>query len=372
MKKRLLGTVLAASIAIAGIAPATTANAAGGTWKEDGTGWWYQNADGSYAYSEWVDGCWLSSNGYWQYQNIGSWKQDSTGWWYGDTSGYYEKNSDVWIDGVKYTFDGNGYLVDNTSAGWIKDAAGWWYQFEDGSYAQNEWIEGYWCGADGYNTYAGVGSWGQDSTGWWYGDTSGWYAANETVKIDGVEYTFDDRGYLVNYTVLTPATGKTATVTLVLSSGTKTQAGKDLSALLGAITEDGAKHDVTVDGVTKEAVNKNGAIFVGEKTLEEYIANTASTTDVSFELDTDAKNIFNGIKLAAGSYNYNVKIGGVTFRDITTTADGITFTANGGTYKGDVKDGSLYVEGDLSAAAWVSSLKTSGVVEASTPVVDHK
>ena len=111
-------------------------------------------------------------------------------------------------------------------------------------------------------------------------------------------------------------------------------------------------------------------------TFEEKLAKLEKLTgdikrsDISLE---DAlKDFEEGIKLAAGSYNYNVKIGGVTFRDITTTADGITFTANGGTYKGDVKDGSLYVEGDLSAAAWVSSLKTSGVVEASTPVVDHK
>ncbi|MCR5214007.1 MAG: hypothetical protein K6E10_06300 [Eubacterium sp.] len=372
MKKRFIGTMLAATVAIASLTPSVASNAAGGTWKEDSTGWWYENADGSYAYSEWVDGYWLSSNGYWQYAPVGSWKQDSTGWWYGDTAGYYEKNADVWIDGIKYTFDGNGYLVDETGSGWIKDAAGWWYQFDDGSYAANEWIDGYWLGADGYWTYDGIGSWKQDSTGWWYGDTNNWYAKNETVKIDGEEYTFDDRGYLVNYTLISPKKGAEATFTLVLSSGSKTQAGKDLSALLGGLTADGAKHDVTVNDVTKEAVNKSGTIYVGDKTLEEYIADTDSTTDVNITFDEDAFNVFLGMKLAPGSYNYTVKFGGVTFRNITTTADEITFTANGGTYKGYFEGGVLFVQGDVSSAAWVKTLKDSGVIDPAINVIDHR
>ena len=371
MKKKILSTLLAAAIAAGTFAPAATAEAAGGTWKEDSTGWWYEYSDGSYAQSEWVDGCWISGNGYWQYKPTASWYQDSTGWYYMDTSGYYEKNDTVTIDGVSYSFDGNGYMIENKK-GWVSDSNGWWYSFGDGTWAESEWIDGYWLSANGYWTYPNVGSWGHDSAGWWWSDTSGWYAKSESVKIDGIVYDFDDRGYLINYTQISPATDSKATVTFKLSSGTKSQAGKDLSTLLGAITADGASHAITVNGVEKTATNKAGVIYVDDETLEACVARTANTTDVEFKLDTDAKNIFTGIKLAPGGYNYTIEVAGVTFRDIQTTANGVTFMANGGSYKGDVKDGVLYVEGDQSEAAWVKSLKSGKVIEYSTPVVDHK
>ena len=63
--------------------------------------------------------------------------------------------------------------------------------------ASSEWIDGWWCNADGSCTYAGVGSWNQDATGWWYGDTLGWYAYSQWLKVDGYWYYFDESGYMV-------------------------------------------------------------------------------------------------------------------------------------------------------------------------------
>lgn len=66
----------------------------------------------------------------------------------------------------------------------------------DQAYA-SEWVDGKWFDKDGVQSYAPTGSWKSNKKGKWYQDTFGWYAKNEKVKIDGVEYTFDRKGYLV-------------------------------------------------------------------------------------------------------------------------------------------------------------------------------
>ena len=63
--------------------------------------------------------------------------------------------------------------------------------------AANEWCGGYWLSDSGAWTYKAVGSWKHDSSGWRFSDTNGWYAKNGTVRIDGVDYTFDAAGYWV-------------------------------------------------------------------------------------------------------------------------------------------------------------------------------
>ena len=63
--------------------------------------------------------------------------------------------------------------------------------------AANCWVKGYWLGKNGVWNYPYKGGWHKNKKGWWYGGTSGWYAKNGTSLIDGAEYTFDQRGYLV-------------------------------------------------------------------------------------------------------------------------------------------------------------------------------
>ena len=103
-----------------------------GSWKKDSKGWWYSLAGGSYlkkrwamingkwyyfdargymASSEWVKGYWLSKSGAWTYQPRGSWRKNSKGWWYGDTSGWYAKDQTQKINGKKYHFDAKGYCT---------------------------------------------------------------------------------------------------------------------------------------------------------------------------------------------------------------------------------------------------------------------
>lgn len=56
------------------------------------------------------------------------WKQDETGWWYQNDDGSYLKDGWHWVDGRCYYFDGNGYCLINTSTpdGYTVDASGAW------------------------------------------------------------------------------------------------------------------------------------------------------------------------------------------------------------------------------------------------------
>lgn len=109
-----------------------------GCWIEDTSGWypvsqwqkvdgyWYYfNADGYMASSEWRDGYYLSGSGALDYEPTASWYKDSKGWYFMDTSGWYPYGQWQKINGSWYYFDGSGYMV------------------------TSRYIDGYWIGADG-------------------------------------------------------------------------------------------------------------------------------------------------------------------------------------------------------------------------------
>ena len=56
------------------------------------------------------------------------WKQDNTGWWYQEDNGSYPTNSWKWINGRCYYFDSNGYMLASTTTpdGYTVDATGAW------------------------------------------------------------------------------------------------------------------------------------------------------------------------------------------------------------------------------------------------------
>ena len=123
--------------------------------------------------NEWVDGQWYDADGKTDYVPKGSWKQNANGWWFEDESGWYPVQCWQKIDGLWYYFGVSGYM------------------------AASEWIDGWWCDADGACRYEYQASWKQDSNGWWYEDTSGWYAKSSWQKIDNIWYYFGNDGYMV-------------------------------------------------------------------------------------------------------------------------------------------------------------------------------
>lgn len=58
----------------------------------------------------------------------GEWKQDATGWWYQNDDGGYPNNGWTWVDGRCYYFTPEGYCLINTQTpdGYTVDASGAW------------------------------------------------------------------------------------------------------------------------------------------------------------------------------------------------------------------------------------------------------
>ena len=101
------------------------------------------------------------------------WKNNEKGWWYVDENGNYPCSKWQKINNTWYYFDADGYM------------------------AANEWVDGCWCGADGANSYEGIGSWSHDSNGWWFEDSLGWYPTASWQRINGNWYYFGADGYLL-------------------------------------------------------------------------------------------------------------------------------------------------------------------------------
>ena len=222
-------------------------------WKKIDGKWYYLKPDGSMAAKEYIDGYWINPNGSWTYEVTATWYEDGTGWYYQDKKGWYPRSRTLWIDNELYVFNDKGYI----ETGWKKNdskwyyfltngkaakgwkeidgiwyyfnddcvmATGWkkvdgkWYYFlsngevvkgwkeingkwyffkEDFSMAVKEYCNGYWLDSNGTWTYEARASWKKDSKGWYYTDSTGWYAKNKIFKINGKDYIFNNKGYLI-------------------------------------------------------------------------------------------------------------------------------------------------------------------------------
>lgn len=413
MKKSMkyVATLAAAAVAAASLAPAVSVKA-DGAWQRDSNGWWYSYADGSYAASEWVNGYWVDAAGYNTYSPVGSWKADEKGWWYEDTAGYYPVSTWQKINGSDYYFNAGGYMDYNeyrdgwwlgasgawdattSYAAWQHNEKGWWYQSASGWYPVNQWLwingSDYYFDANGYmaaNQYVqgswvdASGAWDPASTpaqwyrndnGYYYEAASGWYPVSQWLTIDGVNYYFDANGYLKEYTAITPASDGRATVTVDVAAN-KGQEGKDIAKVLSALTKDGQSSKVKIDGKEYTVSNKGGNLYVGDTLLENKVANTKKTSaKVEVTVTADISAALKAVELgrsfgANGSYDYTVKVGSSNLSNFRISADGVSFRADGRNYTGDVKDGVLYVDGDVRNAAFVNQLGANGLISLTNP-----
>ena len=137
----------------------------------------YIKSDGQFARSEWISlngkMYYYNSNGVCDYPGTLMWKSNSTGWWVEDTLGWYPTSSWQKIDGVWYYFKPDGYM------------------------AMNEYYNGYWFNSDGSWDEQYYLTWKQNTIGWWVEDISGWWPSNKWLKIDGCWYYFNSSGYMV-------------------------------------------------------------------------------------------------------------------------------------------------------------------------------
>lgn len=114
------------------------------------------------------------------------------GKWY-----FYSGGKLVKADWVKYR--GRWYCMDRDGAmltDWQTIDGKMYYFHSDGALAQDEWIGKYFCPMSGIASDRG-GEWHDEERGLWFGDSSGWYPVDRTVRIDGKDYRFDAKGYVV-------------------------------------------------------------------------------------------------------------------------------------------------------------------------------
>lgn len=224
MKNKTIKKALAIGMSVLMLASTFTpvsVQAAGG-WKQNKTGWWWEEDNGSYPTKSWknIGGTWyyFDGNGY----MVTGWLKLSGGWYYLTGSGamatgwvqvgstwYYMNESgvmqaDTWI-GDNYVDESGAWIPGKvkTQAGWIKSGNRWWYRHADGGYTTNGWemINGSWyymdaSGAMVKNAWAGdyyLGADGAMATNTWIGqyyvDGSGKWVPNKQKEPEKQEIT---------------------------------------------------------------------------------------------------------------------------------------------------------------------------------------
>ena len=125
------------------------------------------------------------------------WKKDGTGWWYQNANGSYPKNKWEKINGAWYYFDARGYMLANS---WVKDNGKWYYVGSTGAMKANDWVKGkagewYYMGADGAMK---VNDWAQDKDeSWYYFGNDGVMKTDSFIKDkSGKQYYLDSEGVM--------------------------------------------------------------------------------------------------------------------------------------------------------------------------------
>ncbi len=163
-------------------------------WKQNSTGWWYQNADGSYPKSCWkkIGNSWyhFNANGYMQT----GWQEIGSEWYYLGTSGAMRTGWQK-IGNSQYYFKSSGAMAVNQ---WIANK---YYVKSNGAMARNEWVENGKYYVDGNGVWVPekvkvTEGWKQNSTGWWYQNADGSYPKNCWKKIGNSWYHFNASGYM--------------------------------------------------------------------------------------------------------------------------------------------------------------------------------
>ena len=241
MLKKGLAIGMSAFLLASSLAPVSVQAA---SWKQNKTGWWWQEDNGSYPVSQWkvINGKWYAfdergymrsgwflSNGKWYYLGAANDGSMKTGWqlingsWYYLNPGNGDMAANQWI-GIYYV-NGSGVWDQGKTKdliGWIQSGNRWWYRHADGGYTRNGWelINGSWYYFDNAgwmlaNQWIGnyyvdgsgkwipgktkvTAQWIQSGNRWWYRHADGGYTRNGWELINGSWYYFDNAGWMLS------------------------------------------------------------------------------------------------------------------------------------------------------------------------------
>ena len=207
------------------------------TWKQNNTGWWWQEDNGSYPTNEWktVKGAKYHFNGN-GYMNYG-WYWDGSNWYYlgGKNDGsmkigwqyvngqWYFMNNDgrmatgwVAVKGKWYYMSGSGAMLygwqkigsnwyylsgandGSMKTGWQFINGKWYYMNGDGAMLSNQWVGNYWVdGSGAWTKTKQPAQWILSGNRWWYRHSDGGYTTNNFETIGDKKYYFDNAGWMV-------------------------------------------------------------------------------------------------------------------------------------------------------------------------------
>lgn len=149
--------------------------------------------------------------------SAGHWGEKYNRWVFYDANGDLVKNAMRTINGNNYyfdqygimatgwlDFDGSWYYFNEKGEGtegamainqWKKIDGKWYYFHEDGKMASDENVGEYYVNKSGAWSYD---HWVKSDNGkWWYAYGKGGYAKNAIITIDGKQYFFDEKGWMV-------------------------------------------------------------------------------------------------------------------------------------------------------------------------------
>ena len=220
------------------IASAVTPNVAqAATWKQNRTGWWWEEDNGSYPVSEWktiggkryyfdqsgyMKSGWYKEGSDWYYLGAANDGAMKTGWQKVNGTWYYLNEDGKMATGWK-ALGANTYYLDKSGAmhtGWLYEGSNWYYlggandgamktgwqsvggkwyyMYDNGKMAANTWIgDWYVDGSGAWTKTKEPAKWIKSGNRWWYRHEDGGYTTNGFEKIGGQTYYFDAAGWMV-------------------------------------------------------------------------------------------------------------------------------------------------------------------------------
>ena len=163
----------------------------------------------------------------------------------------------------------------------------------------------------------------------------------------------------------TTLTLKNKSVAVTVKKAQRTAAAKDLNKFLGTTVKSGKSFVVVINGKKYKATNKKGTIYVAGNKLTDFVNSRGALTEkTSIQVKVNFKNVVRLMTLAKkSSFNYTVKVGKATIKNVKVTGKKMTFTGNGKKFTATIKSGKIVLTGNQSKTAFVKNLKKAGVVK---------
>lgn len=146
------------------------------TWLQFDKGWACGLYQGNRYIDEPVKNGWIKSDGKWFYYKDG--RMVTSDW--------------VLYKGDHYYLGADGVMV----TGWQRIEGLDYFFYPEGHMAVIEWRDGWFLDESGKKN-GQKGSWKHNDQGWWFIDENGWYPKNRWIRINGIDYQFDAKGYLI-------------------------------------------------------------------------------------------------------------------------------------------------------------------------------